>query len=225
MAQRISDLTPLVGSLDPSSQLEVAVPTSESPTGYTTRRVSASALGGSDPYRIPFEYKGPTNDFVVSIPKSMFDGSAVRPSSATDPLSNWDLAGMVIQVNAIGRVVLSSEAPDQYDGLAFCNSGFLFNQIDFNDSSALRNNSFGQYQDGEIFKTTQGSYPPNSTFYHTYPVYLTNVTQDGGTSSSGNINFRFDIQNTYDAGPFPELIHIRGYLDVTTLFGPYIIPA
>lgn len=223
MAKRISDLTPLTGSLDPASQLEVAVPTPESPTGYTTRRVSASAFGGNDPFRIPFEFKGQTNDFVVSIPKSLFDASAVRPSSATDPDSNWDLAGMVIQVNAIGRVVLSSESPDQYDGLAFCNSGFLFNQVDYNDSSALRNNSFNQYQDGEIFKTTQGSTPPNSYFYHTYPVYLYNVTQDS-TGSTGNINFYFDIQNTYDSGPFPELIHIRGYLDVTTLFGPYTVP-
>ena len=223
MAKRISDLTPLVGSLDPSSQLEVAVPTSESPTGYTTRRVSASAFGGSDPYRIPFEYNGLTNDFVVSIPKTLFNGSAVRPSSATNPDSNWDLAAMLIQVNAIGRVAMSVEAPDQFEGLAFCNSGFLFNQIDTNDGSALRNNSFSQYQDGEIFKTIQGSYPSNSAFYHTYPVYLSNVTQDG-FEMNDNIQFHFEIQNTYDSGPFPELIHIRGYIDVTTLFGPYIVP-
>ncbi|BBA65475.1 predicted ORF [Xanthomonas phage XacN1] len=237
MSQRISDLTP-VSSIAGDELVEVAVPNSESPTGYVSRSASTSLFGGGGglPYRFTFEINdepiGSDLSFQLYLEKGQFDSTAFRPNADSDPDGDWTLATAIMNFNAIAGFHFSSEDNFQFYAFSPLNSSVWVNKMGGalgsgadSDADQLRWGTFNNSNDLSIYQIPD-NYPSSNYMNNTPVIAPVEVYEDGNFGPDGSIVIRFRVVSPYNGwGTYPQTFSLKGYADINMAFSNFYRPA
>jgi hypothetical protein len=229
MSKKISELTPLGSSISGNELIEVAAPNANSPTGYVSRRIKTSELGGSGgdlPFRFPFEYRDVSFDedyaFGIEFNRYDFTSTGLWPNSGTE--GDFAIGAMVMHFNFVGGVALPYDpyAVNDYSTILYCNSSVLINPLNSSDGDIAYVQAFSYNDAVNVYKLNDYQDISNHS-YNTFMAVPYSTSYDE-YSSPVIVKFKVSRPYNYNSSIMPERVSVKGYADITSVFIPNPYP-
>lgn len=207
MSKRISELTPS-NVVAPDDQLEIAMVDGSSPTGYVSRRIPASLLGGTMPFRYIVDEQFELGGYATFEVSFTFD-ELIRSMNYDQGYDNYVLEGGQFRINM--QALLRTGGSSNYNRAVLCQTDVFYRKTD--PSRAVFYNYEQSSPSGIEMYDLPHSVLSNPENYSNYLCPTDIFTLNEG-AEGGSIVIEFTISTTYGDGALPDAIKLYGYADV-----------